>query len=43
MQPHTPTNAFDTSDPRLRVSPEEEAFLRSLGWTEGGDEEEGGA
>ena len=39
--PHTPTNAFDTSDPRLRVSAEEEAFLRSLGWTEGGDEEEG--
>ena len=34
-------HSWDASDPRLKVSAEEEAFLRSLGWTEAGDDEDG--
>ncbi|KAL3163308.1 hypothetical protein ABBQ32_009699 [Trebouxia sp. C0010 RCD-2024] len=33
-------HSWDASDPRLKVSAEEEAFLRSLGWTEAGDDED---
>ena len=34
-------HSWDESDPRSKVSAEEEAFLRSLGWTEAGDDEDG--
>ena len=34
-------HSWDASDPRSKVSAEEEAFLRSLGWTEAGDDEDG--
>ena len=34
-------HSWDASDPRSQVSAEEEAFLRSLGWTEAGDDEDG--
>lgn len=34
-------HSWDAADPRSKVSAEEEAFLRSLGWTEAGDDEDG--
>lgn len=36
------SSSWDANDPQLKVSAEEEAFLRSLGWTEPGDDEDGG-
>jgi len=38
---HDRRHSWDASDPRSKVSAEEEAFLRSLGWTEAGDDEDG--
>ena len=38
---HKAGQAWDADDPLLKVSAEEEAFLRSLGWTEPGDDEDG--
>ena len=38
---HERRHSWDASDPRSKVSAEEEAFLRSLGWTEPGDDEDG--
>ncbi|KAK9816970.1 hypothetical protein WJX72_007623 [[Myrmecia] bisecta] len=35
-------DSFDLNDPRLKVTEEEEAFLRSLGWTGDDDDAEGG-
>ncbi len=40
-QDHDRRHSWDASDPRSKVSAEEEAFLRSLGWTEAGDDEDG--
>lgn len=39
---HKSSQAWDANDPQMKVSAEEEAFLRSLGWTEPGDDEDGG-
>lgn len=39
---HDRRHSWDASDPRSKVSAEEEAFLRSLGWTEAGDDEDEG-
>ena len=38
---HERRHSWDAADPRSKVSPEEEAFLRSLGWTEAGNDEDG--
>lgn len=38
---HKAGQVWDAKDPQLKVSAEEEAFLRSLGWTEPGDDEDG--
>lgn len=38
---HDRRHSWDASDPRSKVPAEEEAFLRSLGWTEAGEDEDG--
>lgn len=38
---HRMGQTWDANDPQMKVSAEEEAFLRSLGWTEPGDDEDG--
>lgn len=39
---HDRRHSWDASDPRSKVPAEEEAFLRSLGWTEAGEDEDEG-